>query len=53
MRDAQRSLARDDLSDCVMYSTSRPCGTCERVAAQAKLSRMYYGADAADAGAPR
>ena len=53
MRDAQRSLARDDLSDCVMYSTSRPCGACERVAAQAKLSRMYYGADATDAGAPR
>ena len=53
IRDAQRSLARDDLSDCVMYSTSQPCRACERVAAQAKLSRMYYGADATDAGAPR
>ena len=53
LRDAQQRLARGDLSDCVMYSTSRPCGTCERAAAQAKLSRMYYGPDATDAGAPR
>ena len=53
MRDAQRRLARDDLSDCVMYSTSRPCGACERAAAQAKLARMYHGPNATDAGAPR
>ena len=53
MRDAQRRLGRDDLSACVMYSTSRPCGACERVAAQAKLARMYHGEDATDAGAPR
>jgi tRNA(Arg) A34 adenosine deaminase TadA len=53
LRDAQRRLAREDLSDCVMYSTSRPCGACERAAAQAKLARMYYGPDATDAGAPR
>ena len=53
LRDAQRRLSRDDLSDCAMYSTSRPCGSCERAAAQAKLARMYYGSDAIDAGAPR
>ena len=53
MRDAQRRLTRDDLSDCVMYSTSRPCGACERAAAQARLARMYHGTDATDAGAPR
>ncbi len=53
MRDAQRRLARSDLSDCVMYSTSRPCAACERAAAQAKLARMYHGQDATDAGAPR
>jgi tRNA(Arg) A34 adenosine deaminase TadA len=53
LNDAQRKLGRDDLSDCVMYSTSRPCGSCERAAAQAKLARMYYGPDATDAGAPR
>jgi tRNA(Arg) A34 adenosine deaminase TadA len=53
LRDAQRRLVRNDLSDCVMYSTSRPCGSCERAAAQAKLTRMYHGQDATDAGAPR
>jgi len=53
MRDAQTKLGRIDLSDCVMYSTSRPCSNCERAAAQAKLSRMYYGPQGADAGAPR
>jgi tRNA(adenine34) deaminase len=53
MRDAQRRLGRDDLSGCAMYSTSRPCASCERAAAQAKLARMYYGPDATDAGAPR
>jgi tRNA(adenine34) deaminase len=53
IRDARQRLARDDLAGCVMYSTSRPCGACERAAAQAKLSRMYYGQEATDAGAPR
>jgi len=53
MRDAQRRLGRDDLSGCVMYSSSRPCGDCERAAAQAKLARLFYGVDATDAGAPR
>lgn len=53
IRDAQAKLGRSDLSDCVMYSTSRPCSECERVAAHAKLSRMYNGPEATDAGAPR
>jgi tRNA(Arg) A34 adenosine deaminase TadA len=52
IRDAQRKFGRDDLSECVMYSTSHPCGECQRAAARAKLSRMYYGADATDAGKP-
>ena len=53
LRDAQAKLGKSDLSGCVMYSTSRPCGDCERAAAQAKISRMYYGPQGADAGAPR
>ena len=53
IRDAQAKLRRADLSGCVMYSTSRPCANCERAAADAKLTRMYYGTDATDAGAPR
>jgi tRNA(Arg) A34 adenosine deaminase TadA len=53
LRDAQAKLGKSDLSDCVMYSTSRPCSDCERAAAQARLSRMYYGPQGADAGAPK
>jgi tRNA(adenine34) deaminase len=52
IRDAQRRTRRDDLSGCAMYSTSRPCGACQRAAAQAKIARMYYGPEATDAGAP-
>jgi tRNA(adenine34) deaminase len=53
MRDAQRRLARTELSDCVMYSTSRPCSVCEREAAKLGLARMYFGSDGTDAGTPR
>jgi tRNA(adenine34) deaminase len=53
IRDAQARLGVQDLSGCVMYSTSQPCANCERVAAEAKIARMYFGRDAADAGAPR
>jgi len=52
IRDAQVKLDRADLSECVMYSTSRPCVDCERAAADARISRMYYGPDATDAGQP-
>ena len=53
IRDAQRKLGQADLSGCMMYSTSRPCSDCERAAAQANIARMYFGANATDAGAPR
>ena len=53
MRDAQTRLARADLSDCVIYSTSRPCSNCERAAFEARLGRMFYGPGASDAGPPR
>ena len=53
IRDAQVKLNRKDLSDCVMYSTSRPCPDCEKAAFEARISRMFYGPDATDAGAPR
>jgi len=52
MRDTQERLGREDLSDCVMYSTSRPCDSCRRAAAHAKLGRMYFGLDGSDAGKP-
>ncbi len=53
IRDAQRRLGKADLTGAVLYSTSRPCSRCEAAAARAKLSRMFFGADLADAGAPR
>jgi tRNA(adenine34) deaminase len=53
IRDAQQRLAREDLSGCLMFSTSRPCGACESAASRAKITRMYYGPDATDAGVPR
>ena len=53
IRDAQRRLGRNELPGTVLYSTSRPCGSCEVAAAQAKVSRMYFGPSISDAGAPR
>jgi tRNA(adenine34) deaminase len=53
IRAAQAQLRTDDLSGCVLYSTSRPCPACERVAAQANIARMIHGAAATDAGQPR
>jgi tRNA(adenine34) deaminase len=53
IRDALARLGTNDLSDCVLYSTSRPCENCEGAAANANIARMFYGADATDAGRPR
>jgi tRNA(adenine34) deaminase len=52
IRDAQRRLGRTDLAGAVLYSTSRPCSRCERVAAQAQVARMIHGAELHDAGPP-
>lgn len=53
IRDAQRRLGRTALTGAVLYSTSRPCGRCERVAAEAGIARMIHGESMRDAGAPR
>ncbi len=53
IREAQARLGTSDLTGCVLYSSSRPCGNCEAAAAQANIGRMFYGRDATDAGAPR
>jgi len=52
IREAQARLG-SDLSGCLLYSSSRPCAQCEAAAARARIARMYYGSEAADAGAPR
>jgi tRNA(adenine34) deaminase len=51
IRDAQRKLGAD-LTGCLMYSTSRPCPSCEAAAAQTNIARMYFGERATDAGSP-
>jgi tRNA(Arg) A34 adenosine deaminase TadA len=53
IRDAQAKLGSTDLSGCLLYSSSRPCSLCEAAAGRARIARMFYGSDAADAGVPR
>jgi len=50
--DAQRRLGTKTLSGAVLYSTSRPCATCQKALALANFGWMFVGADAADAGPP-
>ena len=52
IRDARRTLGRDDLTGSILYSTSRPCGLCEAAAAEAGVGRMYFGPSLVDAGVP-
>lgn len=53
IRDAQRRLGVASLAGAVLYSTSRACRVCEAAAAQARVSRMYFGSALTDAGVPR
>jgi tRNA(Arg) A34 adenosine deaminase TadA len=53
IREAQRRLGTKELAGSVLYSTSRPCRLCEQAAAEAKVSRMLFGPQLVDAGAPR
>jgi len=53
IRDAQRRVGRKELPGAILYSTSRPCRLCEAAAAEAKVSRMYFGPALTDAGVPR
>jgi tRNA(adenine34) deaminase len=52
IRDAQRRLGRTNLQGAVLYSTSRPCALCQQAAARARVSRMVFGAQLEDGGAP-
>jgi tRNA(Arg) A34 adenosine deaminase TadA len=53
IREAQARLRTSDLTGAVLYSSSRACAMCEMAAADANVARMFHGADATDAGAPR
>jgi tRNA(Arg) A34 adenosine deaminase TadA len=50
--DAQRRLGSRNLSGAVIYSTSRPCLTCEKALADSNIERMFFGPEATDAGKP-
>jgi tRNA(Arg) A34 adenosine deaminase TadA len=53
IREAQARLGTMNLSGAILYSSSRPCPQCEAAAAEASITRMFYGRDAVDAGKPR
>lgn len=53
LRLAQQRLGTQDLSGCVLVSSSRPCPLCERAAARAHVARMIHGEHLTDGGPPR
>ncbi len=53
IRDAARRLGSQDLSDCILYSSSPACPMCEAAAYWADIERLVYGVDARDGGSPR
>ncbi len=52
IRDAARRLNDRDLSQAVMYSSSRPCPMCEAAAFWAGVRHMFYGREIRSAGTP-
>lgn len=53
IRDALRSLGPGATRGAELVSTSRPCPRCEAAAACAGITRLVFGPDLQDAGAPR
>ena len=53
IRDAARRTGASNFDNAILYSSSRPCPTCEAAAHRAGIARMVYGEDAVDAGPPR
>lgn len=51
--DAKRRLGAAGVAGCVIYSTSRPCTTCEAELAAAHIARMYVGPEPRDIGKPQ
>ena len=52
IRDAANRLGSRDLSDCILYSSSRACPMCEAAAYWANIDRMVHGKSINDAGKP-
>lgn len=53
IRDATHRLKTRDLSNAVMYSSSKPCPMCEAAAYWANVKTYYYGPSGTDGGAPK
>jgi len=53
IRLAQARLGTRLLAGCVLVSSSRPCGLCEKAAHEAGIARMIYGEQLTDGGPPR
>lgn len=51
IRTAARNLGRDRLDDCDLWVTLEPCAMCAGAIAQARISRLYYGAEDPKGGA--
>lgn len=49
IREACRKMGTLDLSGCEIYSTCEPCPMCFSACHWAGISRVYYGAEIADA----
>ena len=49
IRAAARSLGTFDLSGCELYTSCEPCPMCLAATYWARISAIYYGANAADA----
>ena len=53
IRDTARRLNSRDLSDAVMYSSSRPCPMCEAAAYWAGIGQLIHGRGVSRAGSPK
>lgn len=53
IRDAAHRLGTRDLSNHVMYSSSKPCPMCEAAAYWANLRAYFYGSSGTDGGPPK
>ena len=53
IRAAARALGTQDLSDCIMYSTSKPCAMCETAAYWAGLEGMVFASAGMAPAKPR
>lgn len=52
IRDAAARLNTQDLSGCIMVSTSKPCPMCETAASWARLDEMIYTSALTKGGRP-